>query len=254
MIDRKETALAVEHLTVRYDDRVVVDDVSFRAPPQTVVGIIGPNGAGKTSLLKAMLGLIPSSGRVTIGGAAVARRSGAIAYVPQLSTVNWRFPATALDVVLMGRVGRLGWFRRPRRDDYQRAHAALSQVGMQDVAGRSIGTLSGGQQQRVFLARALAQDPQVLVLDEPVSGVDVPTQEQILRLFEDLAAAGRTLIVTTHHLQHLHSHFDRLLCLNRSAIAYGAPQVVLTPEVVAATFGSSMLLLDGMAAVMEDAA
>ena len=242
--------LTLERVSVRYGNSTVVEDVNVAVPPRAIVGIIGPNGAGKTSLLKAMLELVPHSGRVLVNGKPVQRRSGSIAYVPQISTVNWRFPATVLDVVLLGRVGRVGWLRRFGKHDRELAHAALAQVGMADFAGRSIAALSGGQQQRVFLARALAQEPDVLLLDEPVSGVDVPTQEQILGLFHDLAAQGRTLLVTTHHLQHLREHFTHLLCLNKALIAFGPPAEVLTAEVVSRTFGQTLVLGDGTPAVM----
>ncbi len=246
MSNHRHAILQVDQLTVRYGAATVVDDVSFTVPPHQVVGIIGPNGAGKTSLLKAILSLVPRShGTVLLNDEPVRRSSNMIAYVPQVSSVNWRFPATVMDVVLMGRVGRIGWLRRPGPIDRELALAALEQVGMADVARRPISALSGGQQQRVFLARALAQQPDVLLLDEPVSGVDVPTQEQILEIFHDLAAAGRTLLVTTHHLQHLGNHFNLLLSLNRKLIAFGPPTEVLTTDVVARTFGSSLVLRDG---------
>ena len=235
-------ALSVEHLSVRYGDTLVLDDVSFSTGTGELIGIIGPNGAGKTSLIKALLRLVPASGTVLVGGRALGRRHRRVAYVPQINAVNWRFPATVRDVVVMGRYGQIGWLRRPGRADYAKADAALEQVNMAELAGRAISELSGGQQQRVFLARALAQEPEVMLLDEPISGVDVPTQEVILHLLRDLSAAGRTLLVTTHHLQHLEHHFDALLCLNRRLIAYGPPTRVMTREVVEATFGSSLVL------------
>ncbi len=178
-----QLALEVAHVSVRYGAVLALDDATFAVGPRQVVGVIGPNGAGKTTLLKALLGLIPHSGTVLINGAPVVRRSGVLAYVPQISAVNWRFPATVLEVVTMGRTGRLGWLRRAGAADRELALHALEQVGMADLATRSIGALSGGQQQRVFLARALAQEPQVLLLDEPVSGVDVPTQERFWIFF-----------------------------------------------------------------------
>src|SRR5581483_2200482 len=174
-------ALAVEQLSVGYGGQPVLEDVSFSLPAGRLIGVIGPNGAGKTTLLKAILGLIPrASGRVTVAGMQATRRGGAIAYVPQRDSINWRFPATVADVVLMGRYGRLGWLRRPGPHDRAIATECLRQVGMADYAARPIAQLSGGQQQRVFLARALAQQPEVLLLDEPISGVDAPTQNTIL--------------------------------------------------------------------------
>lgn len=237
-----QVALAVQHLSVSYGESRVLDDVSFTAGVGELVGIIGPNGAGKSTLLKAILDLVPASGAVVVDGKPLTRRSRRVAYVPQVSVVNWRFPATVREVVLMGRFGQIGWLRRPGRNDYALADAALEQVHMQHLANQPIAELSGGQQQRVFLARALAQEPQVMLLDEPISGVDVPTQEVILHLLRDLSAAGRTLLVTTHHLQHLEHHFDALLCLNRRLIAYGPPTTIMTREVVEATFGRSLVL------------
>lgn len=237
-----QVALAVRGLRVSYGDRQILDDVSFEVASGELVGIIGPNGAGKTTLLKALLQLVPASGSVLLKGHPIRRRSRSVAYVPQITAVNWRFPATVLDVVVMGRTGVLGWLRWPGSHDRKLAQAALEEVGMAELAGRSIGELSGGQQQRVFLARALAQQPDVLLLDEPISGVDVPTQEVILHLLRDLSMAGKTIMLTTHHLQHLEHHFDSLLCLNQRLVAYGPPERVLTPAVVEATFGRSLVV------------
>ena len=241
------SAIEVRDLSVRYGSLEVLNDISFVIPSGKVVGIIGPNGGGKTTLLKAILGLVPvAHGTVTVAGGKVNRRNGRAAYVPQAATVNWRFPASVLDVVVMGRFGRLGWLRRPGAPDRAAAMHALEQVRMAGLAARPIAELSGGQQQRVFLARALAQEPDVLLLDEPVSGVDVPTQETILHLLRDLGAMGKTMVVTTHHLQHLQEHFDLLLCLNRALIAWGPPADVLHQEVIERTFGSQLIVLDGL--------
>lgn len=241
------SAIEVHDLTVRYGTLEVLNNISFVIPDGQVVGIIGPNGGGKTTLLKAILGLVPiMQGRVEVVGGAVDRRQGRVAYVPQVASVNWRFPASVLDVVVMGRFGRLGWMRRPGAQDRAIALQALEQVRMADLAARPIAELSGGQQQRVFLARALAQEPDVLLLDEPVSGVDMPTQETILHLLRDLSAMGKTMVVTTHHLQHLQDHFDLLLCLNRALIAYGRPVDVLNQQVIEQTFGSQLIVLDSL--------
>jgi ABC-type Mn2+/Zn2+ transport system ATPase subunit len=241
------SAIEVRDLSVRYGNLEVLNDISFVIPSGKVVGIIGPNGGGKTTLLKAVLGLVPVvRGEVEVVGGPVNRRQGRVAYVPQVASVNWRFPASVLDVVVMGRFGRLGWLRRPSDKDRAAATRALEQVRMADLATRPIAELSGGQQQRVFLARALAQEPDVLLLDEPVSGVDVPTQETILHLLRDLSAMGKTMVVTTHHLQHLQEHFDLLLCLNRALIAWGPPAEVLNQHVIERTFGSQLIVLDGL--------
>lgn len=249
MEDMVGPAIDVHSLRVSYGPDVVLRDVSFSLPRGKLAGVIGPNGGGKTTLIKAILGLVPSEGTVQVCGGSVDRRQGRVAYVPQIATVNWRFPATVLDVVLMGRFALLGWVRRPGAHDREVALRALEQVNMADLAARSIAQLSGGQQQRVFLARALAQEPEVLLLDEPVSGVDVPTQETILHLLRDLSLVGKTMLVTTHHLQHLQEHFDLLLCLNRTAIAWGSPEEVLVPAVVERTFGR-ILFADGQPAAI----
>lgn len=240
------SALAVQGLTVRYSAQPVLKDVSFALPSGRLVGIIGPNGAGKTTLLKAILGLVPCvAGTVTASGVPVARRGGQVAYVAQRDTVNWRFPASVLDVVLMGRYSKLGWLRRPGNVDREIAHRSLKQVGMDDYAHRPVADLSGGQQQRVFLARALAQEPDVLLLDEPISGVDAPTQEAILDILAELAAQGKTLLLTTHDLRFSVARVDLLLALNREVIALGPAANVLTPQVLAKTYGTQLMLSDG---------
>ena len=238
--------IAVEGLTVRYGAQPVLADVSFALPAGQLVGVIGPNGAGKTTLLKAILGLVPRvAGIVTVGGAPVVRRGGRIAYVAQRDTVNWRFPASVLDVVLMGRYSRLGWLHRPAVSDRALAQRCLGQVGMEAYASRAIADLSGGQQQRVFLARALAQEPDVLLLDEPISGVDAPTQEAILEILQKLAAQGKTVLLTTHDLRFSVARVDMIMALNRRVVALGPAGSVLTPQVLAATYGTQLMLSDG---------
>lgn len=239
-------ALAVQGLTVEYNRHPVLEDVSFALPAGQLVGIIGPNGAGKTTLLKAILNLVPhATGSITVGGQPLARRGRAIAYVPQRDAINWRFPATVADVVLMGRYGRLGWLRRPGPADRALAQQCLAEVGMSSYANRPIAHLSGGQQQRVFLARALAQEPEVLLLDEPISGVDAPTQTAILALLAGLARQGKTLLITTHDLHCNMEYFDALLALNRRVVALGPAPQVLTPATLARTYGQQLVLADG---------
>jgi ABC-type Mn2+/Zn2+ transport system ATPase subunit len=197
-------------------------------------------------MLKAILGLVPiAAGTIAASGAPIARRGGHVAYVPQRDAINWRFPANVADVVLMGRYGRLGWLKRPSAADRAIALRCLEQVGMQAFTTRPIAELSGGQQQRVFLARALAQEPEVLLLDEPISGVDAPTQEAILAILSDLAAQGKTLLITTHDLRCNMEHFDALLALNRRVIALGPVEQVLTPDVLTRTYGTQVVLADG---------
>src|SRR6266511_3399899 len=175
----------------------------------------------------------------------IARRGGHVAYVPQRDAINWRFPASVADVVLMGRYGRLGWFTRPSAADRAIARRCLEPVGMQALATRPIAALSGGQQQRVFLARALAQEQEVPLLDEPISGVDAPTQESILRILDDLADQGKTLLLTTHDLRCNMDHFDSLLALSRRVVALGPVEQVLTPAVLTHTYGTQVVLADG---------
>jgi ABC-type Mn2+/Zn2+ transport system ATPase subunit len=239
-------ALQVRDMRVSYGPQPVLTDVSFSLAAGQLVGIIGPNGAGKTTLLKAILGLVPvEAGTVAVNGKPPTRRNGLVAYVPQRDAINWRFPATVADVVLMGRYGRLGWLRRPGAADRTVAQRCLDQVGMTAYAGRAIAELSGGQQQRVFLARALAQEPEVLLLDEPISGVDAPTQESILRILADLADQGKTLLLTTHDLRCNMEYFDGLLALNRQLMALGPVEHVLTPAVLTRTYGTQVVLADG---------
>jgi ABC-type Mn2+/Zn2+ transport system ATPase subunit len=239
-------ALEVHGLRVSYGAQPVLEDVSFELAPGQLVGIIGPNGAGKTTMLKAILGLVPAeAGVVAAGGAAVTRRGGHVAYVPQRDAINWRFPATVAEVVLMGRYGRLGWLKRPGDADRAVARRCLEQVGMDAFAARPIAALSGGQQQRVFLARALAQEPEVLLLDEPISGVDAPTQDAILAILEQLARQGKTLLLTTHDLRCNMQYFDALLALNRRLVALGPVEQVLTPAVLTRTYGTQVVLADG---------
>jgi ABC-type Mn2+/Zn2+ transport system ATPase subunit len=239
-------ALEVRGLRVSYGTQPVLEDVTFALPAGQLVGIIGPNGAGKTTMLKALLGLVPiAAGTITADGAVIARRGGHIAYVPQRDAINWRFPASVADVVLMGRYGRLGWLKRPGPADRAIALRCLEHVGMDAFAARPIAALSGGQQQRVFLARALAQEPEVLLLVEPISGVDAPTQEAILAILSGLAAQGKTLLITTHDLRCNMQHFDALLALNRRVIALGPVDQVLTPDVLTHTYGMQVVLADG---------
>lgn len=244
-------ALEVEDLWVRYGSQPVLEGVGFSLQAGQLVGIIGPNGAGKTTLLKAILGLLPlDQGRVLVAGAALHQRGCQVAYVPQRDAINWRFPATVADVVLMGRYGRLGWLRRPGPADRGIAARCLEQVAMTAYANRPIAALSGGQQQRVFLARALAQEPAVLLLDEPISGVDAPTQEGILTLLSQLAAQGTTILLTTHDLHCNMHYFSGLLALNRRLVRLGPVAEVLTPAVLLETYGTQLVLGDGTAVAL----
>jgi ABC-type Mn2+/Zn2+ transport system ATPase subunit len=214
------------------------------------VAIVGPNGAGKSTLFKALVGLLPlRSGRILIHGRPLGQHKDCVAYVPQREEVDWRFPVTVADVVMMGRYKRQGWFGRPSAADRTAVRRCLEQLGIADLAGRSIGELSGGQQQRVFLARALAQEPHILLLDEPFTGVDATTQEATLALLDALRDQGVTTLVSTHDLSLAAQRFDRVLLLNREMVAFGPPAEALSVEHIQRAFGGRVLFVNGVAVV-----
>jgi manganese/iron transport system ATP-binding protein/manganese/zinc/iron transport system ATP- binding protein len=219
-----------------------ISGVGFEAHPGEVVAVLGPNGGGKSTLFRALLGELPHRrGEVELVGRP--------AYVPQTQRARLDFPVSAFDVALMGAYGRTPWFRRLARGDRAAARAALGRVGLEAEAGERFGALSGGQRQRVLIARALVQDAPVLLLDEPLSGVDAPSAARIEALFEELRGEGRVLLVATHDARQARA-WQRVLCLNRAQIAYGAPAAVLTPDVLQATYGGELVVLaDGSTAV-----
>jgi manganese/zinc/iron transport system ATP- binding protein len=234
-------ALDIHDLTVSYRDKVALQDVDLAIPAGKLAAIIGPNGAGKSTLLKAALGLVPTvAGSVLVHGQPYAKQRHLVGYVPQRSSVDWDFPTTVLDVVLMGTYRRLGWIRRPGKAERARALACLDQVGMADYADRQIGQLSGGQQQRVFLARALAQDASVYFLDEPMAGVDAVTEQTILSVLQDLARQGRTIICVHHDLDSAPQYFDWVVLLNMRVIASGPLATTFTADNLRKTYGGSM--------------
>lgn len=244
MNERKtETAIVVEDLTVAYDVKPVLWDVDLEIPSGTLTAVIGPNGAGKTTLLKAVLGLIrPISGAVRFPTLETAKRSDRIAYVPQSESVDWDFPVNALDVVMMGRYGRLGWFRRPGAADRAAAMDALEAVGMESFALRQIDQLSGGQQQRIFLARALVQDASIYLMDEPFKGVDARTEKVIVALLQGLRDNGKTVVVVHHDLQTVRGTFDRVALINLHVIDSGPIQTVFHEANLARTYGGKTFL------------
>lgn len=246
--------LTLEHVTVRYHWRAApaLEDVTAQIAGGAHVAIVGPNGAGKSTLFKALAGLLPvSEGRLRVHGALPGTNRTCVAYVPQREEVDWHFPVTVFDVVMMGRYGRLGWLKPAGRADHDVVWRSLEQVGIADLARRSIGELSGGQQQRAFLARALAQQPHLLIMDEPFTGVDVATQQAILDLLDELKQAGVTTLVSTHDLRLAAGRFERVMLLNRRLIAYGAPADVFTAEALADAFGGQMLMLPDGAWVVD---
>ncbi len=233
--------LVVNQLTVNYRHIQALWNVSFTLNTGKLVGIVGPNGAGKSTLIKAMLGLIPTvAGMVRYGTRPLTEQLGRTAYVPQRSQIDWTFPATVWDVVLMGRVARSGWFHRLSAVSRQVAMAALERVGMAEHRDRRLGSLSGGQQQRVFLARALAQEADIFFLDEPFIGVDQTTEAILFRIFRELATAEKTVMVVNHDLGESITQFDQILLLNRELIALGTPQEVLTKATMTRAYGEQV--------------
>jgi ABC-type Mn2+/Zn2+ transport system ATPase subunit len=232
-------ALEVNNLTVGYNGQPVLSGVNLSVPVGAKVAIVGPNGAGKSTLFKGLVGLLPArSGRVLVQGVPVAQALDKVAYVPQREEVDWSFPVTALDVVLMGRFSRLGWLRRPSRQDRELARRLLAELGLEDFAAAPIGDLSGGQQQRLFVARALAQEPALLLMDEPFAAVDEPTQTAILDILTRLTQRQATVLISTHDLELAFEQFDHLLLINQRIVAFGPPQTVLNPQTLAETFGA----------------
>lgn len=237
-------ALLVSQLTVNYDKTPVLWDISLSIPQGKLVGIIGPNGAGKSTLLKALLGLVkPLSGRIEYYGAPFSAMQQRIAYVPQKDSIDWDFPITVEELVLMGRYGRLGLFRHPRDADRAASLQALDLVGMRELKGRQINQLSGGQKQRIFLARALCQDADILFLDEPFSGIDINSENLILKLLKELAHKGKTLFVVHHDLPDIEEHFDWVIMLNMRLVAVGPVLEAYNPDTLSSTYGKSFHLL-----------
>lgn len=236
------TTINVSHVGVQYRMVEALRDVSFAIQPGRLTGIIGPNGAGKSTLMKAMLGLIPvTSGTVVYGGKPLMEQRERVAYVPQRSQIDWTYPATVWDVVMMGRVKKTGWFRRFSTVSRRVAADALERVGMSAYRDRPIGQLSGGQQQRVFLARALAQEADVFCFDEPFAGIDQKTQAIIFNIFQELATAGKTVLVVNHDLGESITHFDDLILLNTDLIAAGSRQQVLSKENLYKAYGGQVM-------------
>jgi ABC-type Mn2+/Zn2+ transport system ATPase subunit len=227
-----------------YDDGLVLRDVNLAIAPGTLVGLIGPNGSGKSTLLKAILGLAPvSTGTVLLDGRPVSEQRDRLAYVPQREAVDWSFPASAEQVVMMGRYRRVGWLRIPGAQDRAAVRNALGRVALAQFGHAQIGALSGGQQQRVFLARALVQEASVLLLDEPMTGVDQMTEHLIVDLLGDLRNAGTTILHATHDLESASEVSDQLCFVNRRVVAFGPPAETFTPPILHATFGGELLIV-----------
>ena len=231
-----EPSITVEDITVERGGHVALTGITFDIGPGTLMGILGPNGAGKSTLFEAIAGLLPvAHGKLRLSG---TERSGALAYVPQRDSINWRFPATVHDVVMMGRGNSLGWFRRPGRQDKKMVRECLDRVNLWEQRSSMVTQLSGGQRQRVFIARALAQEATILLMDEAFSGVDVAAQEDIVEVLQSLRDEGRIVIISTHDLTNIAERFDRILCINHHMCAFGPPEEAFTPEVLEELYGS----------------
>lgn len=252
-IDRRQSApvaaqecpLLVQDLTVAYHRKPVLWDIDCAIPEGKIVGVVGPNGAGKSTLFKAILDLIPrASGKVQIYGEPYRKQRQLVGYVPQRESVDWDFPVNALDVVVMGRYGKIGWCKPVTKAHRQVAMEAMDKVGLADYARRQISQLSGGQQQRIFLARALVQDARIYLMDEPFAGVDAATEKAIVKLLQEFRAGGKTVVVIHHDLQTVKEYFDHLILINMRIVASGATGDVFTNDNLHKTYGGRLTLLD----------
>ncbi len=244
--------LSIHDMTVAYHRKPVLWDVDYDAPPGKLIAIVGPNGSGKTTLIKAALGLVPmASGTVRFFGEPFGEQRGRVGYVPQRESVDWDFPVSALDVVAMGLYRKVGWFWPVTRKFRKLALGSLERVGMADFATRQISQLSGGQQQRVFLARALAQNADLYLMDEPFVGVDASTEKAIVAVLHELRTAGKTALVVHHDLETVTEYFDEVLLLNMRIVAAGPTHEVFHPENLRKTYGGKLSLLDQVGQKMK---
>lgn len=236
--------LELVDVSVRYDGRPALDSVSFRLTKGEQVAVVGPNGAGKSTLFKVIAGVLgPAQGKVLVAGHEPGGHI-CIAYVPQRSEVDWNFPVTVADVVLMGRIGKMGLLRYPSRQDRALARRSLEIVGLSGLADRQIGELSGGQQQRMFIARALAQEAELLLMDEPLTGLDVASQESIFRILDTLHSQQVTVMVATHDLNMAAARFDRVMLLNKRLFGFGAAAEVFTPDRLREAYGENLRFVE----------
>jgi zinc/manganese transport system ATP-binding protein/zinc transport system ATP-binding protein len=251
----QDAIVSLSDVSAGYGREFVLENVDLSVRPGEFLGIVGPSGSGKTTLLRVLLGAVPAvGGRALVEGRPVnGRRRPSIGYVPQLETIDWNFPVTVEDVVLMGRAMGSGPWPWPRKEDRGAMMALLERLGMSEFRNKHIRNLSGGQQQRVFLARALIRSPRLLILDEPTSGVDIRTRDDILHLLIDLNREGVTVIMSTHELNAVAAHLPRVICINRRVIADGAPEVVFTTEILRRTYGGEMVVVhkDGMVLIAD---
>lgn len=236
--------IIIEGLSVSYDKKRVLSNIYLQLQEGKLIGVLGPNGAGKSTLFKSILGLIDhNTGTISVFGKSIAESRKRIAYVPQRDEVDWTFPATVKDIVLMGRFPTKTMFQRMDAMDHQKAKEAMEELSIADLADRQIGALSGGQQQRVFLARALCQEADILMLDEPFVGVDITTEEHIIRVLRKLSQAGKTLLVVHHDLSSVRAYFDQVILINQRLIAYGDTETTFILENISRTYGAQHSIL-----------
>jgi len=238
------SGLVLEGVRAGHGSSFELAGISFRASRGDVVGLIGPNGAGKSTLLKAIAGVLPlRAGRIDFEGRPLRQQAEHVAFVPQREDVNWDFPVSALDVVLMGRYRSIGWLRRPGAKDRERAEEALRRMGLEGMGHRHISAFSGGQQQRIFLARAIAQEPVVVLLDEPFTGIDAQNRQILHQAIDAFAASGAVVLMATHDLEEVSSRCTQVACLNRRLVAFGPTKDTFTEEVLRETFGGRVVVL-----------
>ena len=244
--------LDVSHITVRYNGQVALDDITFHLHMGERIAVVGPNGAGKSTLFKVVAGVLqPNAGEVNISGSR-PHRHVCIAYIPQRSQVDWNFPVSVADVVMMGRSAKLGPLNWPHKKDWEYVRHALETVELSDLASRQIGQLSGGQQQRMFIARAIAQEAELMLMDEPLSGLDTPAQEGLLDLLDTLRNQNVTVMVATHDLDQAARHFDRIMLLNHRMIAFDVPQKVMHTDHLLQAYGGRLKIDPGGTMVVDD--
>lgn len=244
---KQKAVISVEDLSVSYERKRVLSNIYLHLQAGHIYGVLGPNGAGKSTLFKAILGLLETtSGEIKVNDLPIEAVRKEVVYVPQKSEVDWTFPATVYDVVLMGRYPHKTVFSRLNAADHAKAKAAMEELGISDLQKRQIGELSGGQQQRVFLARALAQEADIFLLDEPFVGVDITTEEKIIQVLKRLASEGKTLLVVHHDLSSVHAYFDQVILLNQRLIAYGPTQDVFVEENIAKAYSGQLPILHQM--------
>jgi manganese/zinc/iron transport system ATP- binding protein len=247
-----QSVLEIHDLTVAFDRKPVLWNIDLSLPQGKLIGIVGPNGAGKSTLIKAVMGLLPlSSGYIKLFDRPIDDVRNRISYVPQRESVDWDFPASVLDIVLMGRYGKLGLFKRPRKADRDVAMDCLKKVGMESFMNRQISQLSGGQQQRTFLARALAQQADIYFMDEPFAGVDAATEKAIINLLRTMTEAKKTVVVVHHDLQSVPQYFDWVIMLNTRLVAYGPTETIFNQENLHETYGGKLTLLADVADLIK---